>query len=212
MASVVREVARPSHYDAYVAMDPGHIDLWAVLFGYHDFLEQLLVIEDEIVVSRKPTSVLAAMIRDKERALWGAQAPCLRVSDTAAQTICDLQNDHGITFVTTAKDDKRAALARLRRRIQEQRIVIHPRCVHLRAHLECGVWRPSGVDYAHSDEHGHFDAIDALLYLDRNIDTTHNPFPRLAAGVTAATHYIPPDAPREGQDIAELFGRRRRHG
>lgn len=217
-AMVVAEVETPAYYDSYVSMDPGHIDLWAVLFAYYDFTLAHLVVQDEFVVRRTPTSELAGGIRMKERELWAGRPPVMRISDTALQTICDLENDHGLTFVPTAKDDKRAALNRMRLWMAEGRIWINPKCKTLIAHLEAGIWRKSGKDYERVEQDegtvgdqpalGHFDCIDALVYLVRNVQEHRNPFPALAPGVNRYSHHIP--EMKGANSLRAMFGRLRR--
>lgn len=205
--SCVREVERPEFFDCYVGMDPGQVDLWATLFAYYHFPLAAVVVEDELVVNRKTTSYLAEQIRSKESALWGQRPPVLRVSDTALQTICDLQNDHGLTFIPTAKDDAVAAINNARRWVQRGRVIIHPRCRTLISHLEHGVWNDRRTDFERVEGHGHFDCIHALVYLLRNVDERRNPFPSIHPSVALSTHAIPPGARGEPKGLAKMFGR-----
>src|SRR5574343_654507 len=60
-AEIVKEWKRPPYYDCYVSMDIGVKDLTFVLFGYYDFIEAKLIIEDEISFKGKSftTSIIA---------------------------------------------------------------------------------------------------------------------------------------------------------
>ena len=61
---VTDKYVRPSHYDAYVGMDIGGSDLTAVVFGYYDYLNATLVIEDEVIKGKEVNTFdLAASIK-----------------------------------------------------------------------------------------------------------------------------------------------------
>lgn len=172
-------------YDAYVSMDLGIKDLSVVLFAWWDFRNAKLIIEDEFVVNgqRFNTQVLAAGIRKKEAehftdALTGEQrAPYLRVSDNNLTVINDLYQLHGLRFIATRKDDADAALNNMKIMLQNEKIIINPRCRTLITHLECAVWNKSKTSFERSADMGHFDAIDSLKYMVRNIQQQKNPYP-----------------------------------
>lgn len=196
-AQCVKTWDEPDFYDAYVSMDPGHAnDIWALLFGYYDFMAGKLIVVDEVEARRETTNRLAGYIAAKEMAHWGKMPPFRRVSDTDTQVIRDLRKDHKIKFVPTRKDNKRAAINTLRRWLQEKRVIIHPRCKSLIDHLDFGVWRDSssqqerGFDY--SDEFGHYDFIDALVYLVRNVEEKRNPFPPEWSKLDPHRTFFPP--------------------
>jgi hypothetical protein len=44
-------------------------------------------------------------------------------------------------------------------------------------HLKNGIWKKGGKEFARSPDAGHYDAIDALKYMVRNINYTRNPYP-----------------------------------
>jgi hypothetical protein len=176
----------PLFRDRYEAMDLGfHPHFTHILFGYWDFPRRVLVIEDELQMRRLSDSQLAWAIggrRDavtkerlpgeegKEWQLWGRSPPYLRVSDNNyPMTISELAMTHGLVFVPTAKDEKEAAILQVRRWIREGRIAVHPRCRHLIAQMQAAVWNKHRTEFAESPEFGHYDAIDALVYLVRNV-------------------------------------------
>jgi hypothetical protein len=66
---------RPQFFDAYECMDFGGTDPRAVLFGFYDFKQGCLVIEDEVNLrNNESTAELAAAIQQKERELYGAKS------------------------------------------------------------------------------------------------------------------------------------------
>lgn len=213
---IVAEVPRPSHFDAYVSMDVGFLDLTVVLFAYWDFLETRLVVEDEVAIRRMTTTDLAEAIRKKEEELWGSQAPVRRVSDTDLIVINDLTKLHKLKFIPTRKDEKEAQVnqTRLMLGADPPKIVVHPRCRTLIAHGLAAVWNDARTaferigDNSLDQEIHHFDAVDALVYLVRNLNRNRNPYPHPLADVTAQTHFIHPDARPNRPDavLTSVFG------
>lgn len=183
---IVVEWARPPFCDKYVSMDIGIRDLTVVLFGYYDFQNAVLVVEDELVMngSEMTTDKLAEGIRDKEYDNWlnkltGEQEkPYMRVSDNSLTVINDLAVLHGLYFRPTDKQNKAEALNQVRMMLSNNQIVINPRCEVLISHLTLATWDKSKKDFTRSKDHGHFDALDALVYMVRNVNMTHNPYPK----------------------------------
>lgn len=184
-AKVVKSHQRPPFYDGYVAMDLGMKDLTVVLFGYYDFLEGKIIIEDEFVINgaKFTTEALAAGIKQKEKEVFKDPftgetiPPYLRFSDNNLIVINDLYRLHNITFIPTKKDDKEAALNNVRILIGGERIIINPKCKTLIYHLKKGTWAKNRKIFGRSADAGHFDAIDALIYLVRNVQQSKNPYP-----------------------------------
>jgi hypothetical protein len=181
---VVREWDRPPFFDTYVSMDIGFKDLTVALFGYYDFKAGKMIIEDELVMSgpTMTTNRLAEAIKEKERMLWTSpigdfKKPVIRVSDNNLILINDLSVLHGLHFTPTAKDQAEAALNNMRIYISQQKIIINPRCKTLIKHLKGAVWNKKRTDYERSSDMGHYDAVDALSYLMRNISWSKNPYP-----------------------------------
>lgn len=183
---IVKEWKKPPFYNAYVSMDVGAKDLTVVLFGYHDFKANKLIIEDEYVVTGKDftTDRLAKEIKAKEKVLfrdeftYETKDPYKRVSDNNLILINDLQRMHGLLFRPTRKDDADTALNNVRILIADKKIIINPRCKVLISHLKAGIWDKSKTKFARSAlKFGHFDAIDSLKYMVRNVNFQANPFP-----------------------------------
>lgn len=193
---LVCEVKPPTWRDCYVAMDPGYHDLTAVLFAYWHFDKGALVIEDEIAEPRLNSRDIADRIKAKEAKLWkdcrrrsGTVShetkpnPYLRFSDTEPRLLSDLAREHGLLFIPTQKDNLEAQVDQVRVAVQQGRILIHPRCKRLIAHLQHGIWKKNkrGHLFDREDDEGlkHFDLIAALVYLWRNVNKKRNPTPPL---------------------------------
>jgi hypothetical protein len=183
---IVREWIKPPYSDSFEAMDIGGSDLTVVLFAYYDFVNGKIIVEDEIVLSGKKmlTDSLALQIKEKEVKLWShpqtgeVKQPLLRVSDNNNIILLnDLAIKHQLNFMPTLKDNADAQLNNMRMLIRSEKIIIHPRCKTLIFHLRSATWNKSRTSYIRSADQGHYDAVDALKYLCRNIDMKKNPYP-----------------------------------
>lgn len=211
---VVKVSKKPDFYDAYVSLDIGYNDFHAALFAYYDFTRNVLVIEDEILVRGRDTNTakLAAAIKEKESILWRnefneTKKPYLRVADDDMVTIKDLQELHNITFIPTKKDDKQAAVNEGRIRLAAGHIEINPRCANFITQLESGIWanyRDGSLktSFARTRESGHFDLLDAYLYLVRNVQWHKNPFPK---GYGKDGLFVSPKATTEASQVEQVF-------
>lgn len=183
---IVKEWVRPPFYDAYVSMDIGGTDFTAVLFAYYDFVNAKLIIEDELLLNGKKalTDNIAMDIKAKEGALWfnkytgEPKPPTMRIADNNNPILInDLIAKHDLPFMTTLKDNKEAALNNMRMLLRSERIIINPRCRSLVYHLEGAIWNKDRTKYARSADKGHYDLVDALVYLCRNVNLQKNPYP-----------------------------------
>jgi hypothetical protein len=198
---VPNDYPRPAYFDAYSGADLGFNDSTAILFGYWDFVNRELVIEDEMIVSGKNSEQIVSGARAKEVALWGGSRtestwelgthPYRRVSDNDLQQIHDMGTMLGYWMMPTRKDDKLAAINGLRMRFGQGKLKIKERCRGLIYQLKVGLWNDRRTDFLRSDHTGHLDAVAALVYLSRNIDEHRNPFPQYGPDVSIYTHHVP---------------------
>lgn len=186
-AEIVKEVEKPPFYDSYVAMDIGTTDLTVILFAYYNFRAGKIIIEDEIVMKGKDvlSDTLAPLIKSKEAQLWGnpitleTKEPYIRVADNNNPILLNELSSikHNVYFIPTLKDNAIAQLGNMRVLLKNKQILIHPRCKTLIHHLETAIWNKARTSFGRSADAGHFDAIDALKYLCRNINFNKNPYP-----------------------------------
>lgn len=188
---IVKEHPRPPYFDGYVGMDLGGKDLTFQVYGYYDFRADKIVIEDELVLDFSKKDVTLKTLFEqgiaKEEKLWTnmytneVQVPFKRVSDIDYIAIKELSTlSFGkYHFTVTKKDEKQTSINHLRMLIQNKKIIINPRCVNLIRHLRNVKWRSEANKevFARSPDNGHYDGVDALLYLIRNIDVSRNPYP-----------------------------------
>ena len=104
-------------------------------------------------------------------------------------TIADLAT-HGLYFSPTAKDDKENQVNRVREWVQSGKLFVNPRCQKLLFQLRNTVWNEKRDDFVRTKE-GHGDLLDALIYLCRNVDRQHNPYPA-DAGPSRDNFFINP--------------------
>lgn len=93
-AHMLSSYERPQHALAFTALDPGHRDLFAVLFGVYDNARAALVIEDCWAQSNASTERVAAVVAAREYDLWGiwpapemARIPLRDVLDESGRVI-----------------------------------------------------------------------------------------------------------------------------
>lgn len=191
---LVKAFKQPAYYDAYVSGDVGFKDLTVYLFAYWDFLEARLVIEDELVLQGANTDVVANGIKQKEALNFrdGSNSPLpiyMRVMDNNLIMLNDLQTLHGLPFIATQKHDKESYINQVKIMIQNDKIYINPKCKTLIYHLENAVWNKRHTEFERIPDYidqydpeksvlgGHADALDALIYLVRNLVRSKNPYP-----------------------------------
>jgi hypothetical protein len=214
---VVDSYERPEWVDCYEGLDLGLVDLTHLLYGFWDFANATLVIEDELCGNYMLTKVFAEKAKARERELWGAlpyydnptphnRCPRGRYSDNEAQTLFDLAG-YGLSFAPALKVEKEAALNRLRQLFVTGKVKINRRCVNLIHQLKVGIWNERRTDYERLPGAGHLDGIDALVYMSRSIDRNRNPVPPLL-GVSIHTHHIQQVAKKTNQELRKLVTRR----
>lgn len=189
---IVQEYIKPPHFTPYVSMDIGFKDLTFVLFGYYDFKANKLIIEEEIVKKGKELHLpnLSKEIYETEQRLWTNYytnefiEPENRVSDIDYIVIQEInrasQGLINFTAVTKETGYKLPLINRLRVMLQSGQIVISPKCVNLIRHLKNARWKDSNTksEFARSPDDGHYDGVDALLYLVKSVNFNKNPYPK----------------------------------
>lgn len=175
-----RQDDTPFWPDTYVGMDLGFRDLTVALFGYWDYPNATLVVQDELVWGDKTatTANIAQDIIKKEKELWGTNKVTLRVCDNDPRFIEDIRTQHGLRFKRTDKDNKEAQVNMINIMINEGQIRIDPKCKTLLKHMKYGLWKENRREFQRNKELFHSDAIDALIYMVRNIKRNRNPIPR----------------------------------
>ena len=190
-SDLVKVWPTPPYKHFYVAMDLGFTDLTAVLFGYYDYRGGKYVIEDELLYDFKEKDQdikkLTDKILAKEEELFKnpvtleIQKPRKRVSDInhIVTNEIHMQSGKKLRFEIPDKDDKEVMVSKVRLSLRNKEIIIHPKCKNLITHMKYARWySPNNhSEFARSEDHGHYDFCDALIYFIRSIDVKHNPYP-----------------------------------
>lgn len=192
---IIKDVEVTPYSDFYVSMDLGFKDLTVALFGFYDFKNSRLVIVDEYIVNgpELKTDTLMTEIRKKEAIHFiedkQQQDAYMRVMDNNNLMLTSEMSQKGLLFVPTAKHNKDQQIDKVRRWIEQERIIISPRCKNLIYHIKNAQWGTTRAGtltgkFKHlkgNDAVGlltsHADALDALIYMVRNIHTYRNPYP-----------------------------------
>jgi hypothetical protein len=191
------------YYHRYVALDIGVVDKTVSIFGYYDFKQAILYIEDELVLqgNEVTTQKLSDEIKTKEKQVFDNLQPYKRIADNNNLILLqDLSSMHNLHFSPTNKETLDAMVNELRLMVGSGRIRVHPRCTHLIGCLKYGIWDKNHKSFARSSVYGHFDGLAALVYLVRNLDQHTNPIPS-DAFISHYTHFIPENKTNKNQDF-----------
>jgi len=225
---IVKEWPRPPHLDFYVSMDIGGVDFTAVLFAYYDFRADKVIVEEELVMDmripgntiKKLTENIDAIEKRLGNNIYTNEIkrPFLRVSDTNPIVLNEIRaySNNVINFLATKKDEKSTAINNFRMLLVAKKVIINPKCVHFIKHIQNVKWKSDNnkTEFARSPDEGHYDTVDAGIYLIRNTDFRRNPYPS-TYGMNMKDLHIqnPAGFAQKIQDQTEIyrsiFGRRR---
>jgi hypothetical protein len=234
LKEIVRVYPKPTFYTPYVGMDIGFKDLTVVVFGYHDFRTNKIVIEREIVKSGPQLKLkeFSDEILKLEEILWTNTLtgeiidPKMRVSDIEPIVTQEIYNQSlrrlYFTPVTKERGYKLPLINTIRMMLVSGQIVIDPSCKTLISHLKNGKWKNGQKDDFErspgSDKDGipagHYDAIDAFIYMVKSMDLSFNPIPshyrdRRPDFIKDPTKYQ--DRPNSSADVFKaIFGSKNR--
>lgn len=217
----VKEIEKNDLFQFYFmveGLDIGYRDFTAWILGYYDFTNSQLVIEHEFALKENDftTEILANGIKALEADYQKINKTRIRrISDNNnLNLVADLSRIHKLSFAPVAKNtgskknsrDKEWMVSQTRQWIKDGRLIIHPRCKMLISSLEFGIWKEGHGEFARSETLGHYDFIDALVYLIaglmpslRNI----NPIPPLYSIDIANTMFPNNQIPKQNQSSSD---------
>lgn len=158
-------------------LDIGYRDFTAWLMGYYDFNKGKLIIEYEYALKENDftTEELAKNIKALELEYTKHnQTRIRRISDNNnLNLVADLSRLHKLPFAPVSKNTGRGAdrkgkewmVSQTRQWVNDGKLIIHPRCKMLIASLAFGIWKIGHSEFARSEKLGHYDFVDALIYL-----------------------------------------------
>lgn len=175
------------HLQRYISFDHGTTDLNAVLFGFYDYENARRVIQYEHILRGGPnTDTIARDIARIKKELWGDLPVFRSICDSISRQIIIDLNGHdkikeaGIAFVNPQKVDREAMVNQLIVSMSQGQWVIDPGCKVLIDTLQTGTWQTSAAtgkrEFARLGDIGHCDALAALVYFQRGLITSMNPF------------------------------------
>jgi hypothetical protein len=176
-ANIVDDYPFPEHADCYVAMDVGYSDMTVAVFAVYDFVTATLYIVDEYVATQSTSDVIDSGVEFIERRSFEGKEPVRRVVDAPQIVVADIRKRAKRAWTAAKKDDKDAALNGLRVKVQNGQLKVHKRCKTVIAHMGNAIWNKAKTSYERSGQYGHFDAVDACVYLVRHVDWNKNPTP-----------------------------------
>lgn len=197
----IQEIPRDEFFQYYqyvVSLDLGWSDLTVVLWMYWDFKRATLVVEDELVLKgpSMTTDLLIKQIKDRDSLLLGepgrgGKKVDIRVADVNNPLILqDMARLHGMAFHFPSKDRLEAMVNELRMLVGKGGLAVAPRCKVLIQTLKNGIWDESHKEFERAATTGHADAVAALLYGARAINSMRNPIPA-DHNIDPRTHHIP---------------------
>lgn len=175
--SITQDLSLPEFYQPFTAIDLGYVDNTGAVFGYFDFLNAKIVIQDELLVNKITSKEIIDLVREKEKALWGDREPRARVIDGNAMQIADINEIHKFPCFMPQKSDLNANVNRTRIDLAEERILINPKCKNLLAQIQYATWDKNKTKFSRSSDNGHWDLVAALIYFAKHIDRNTNPIP-----------------------------------
>ncbi len=169
----VQEVKEDDYFQFYFileGMDVGYRDFTAWIMGYYNFLDAKFYIKKEIAMRENEfrTDRLAEQIKKTEADFISSNLGRVRrIADNANLNIlADLSSIYKIPFAPVSKKNgKEWMVNQLRQAVKAGKIIIDPSCKMLISSLEFGIWRKNRDDFDKSPDLGHYDFIDALVYL-----------------------------------------------
>ena len=102
-AEVVMPWPRPEYFHTYIIGDLGYKDATAFLFGYYDFANAKIVIEDELIIHSPTSSEIGEKVSAKKRELWGDAPVYQCFADGDLIVLADMIQKHDLAFSPFAR-------------------------------------------------------------------------------------------------------------
>lgn len=178
-AEHVREFALPDHYNPLLCLDMGGVrDKTGIITTVYDFREARMLVYNEAMFSANTTTdiIVRECKRLETELFWYNRTP-ERWADIPGQLQVDMINGAGYFVRVPHKDDRDAAINALRLQIIQGKVLIHPRCVNLIQCLKTARYDDKRRDFVRTEMFGHADILMALVYANRMLDRSTNPYP-----------------------------------
>jgi hypothetical protein len=213
---IVEDYKRPDVFIPLVVADGGFIDYFACMFGYVDFVRQVLVVEDSIVVNRKNTGQIASLVGERINSLYGTpgvdengrvsfQFPMRprKHADMTPRELADLEQIYHLSFFPAENHDPDSQIAHLRDCFARNKIRILAKNTALISQLKNAI-RDSNGKLTRSETWGHWDAVMALVYMAKVAPWTIRPTPE-ESGIDISTQQIQRGSAKENNGFTRQF-------
>lgn len=183
----VAELSTPLWTDWYTIIDlGGSRDPTAIMCGYWDFARKKVRVQAGICLQRPTTEEIAQETLRLEREVFGLRAPDdqphrhqlpplrgqhYRIMDDDLGVVRrDLAIKYDLPSAPPLKDDKDAGLMDLRDALIREEIEFDPEGgKEVLAQCQAAIWNKQHTEYERVPGFGHFDLVDDLLYMHRNV-------------------------------------------
>jgi hypothetical protein len=179
------EESTPLFADWYTLIDlGGSRDPTGISVGYYDFRRQKSRLQRNLKLIRPTTEEIAKETRRLETETF-AQMPQLRgmhfriMDDDLGIVRRDLADKYNFVTIAPRKDDKQAGLMDLQDALLRSDIEFSPECRETLAQCQAAIWNKHHTEYERVDGFGHFDLLDCLLYMHRNVIPNKGRVPHL---------------------------------
>lgn len=184
-----------------VTIDWGGVrDKTCAILHTYDYLSDLDLIWDERVFD--PNTSTENIIKECREMEKGHEIHGRYIDAPPQLVTVDMLQTHNYPAVLPDKPDWRAALNTLNVKLQQRKLLIHPRCLFLKVSGESGILNKNKTDFERTEALGHMDGIAAMMYAIRMQDRENpynNPYAEPAylqsAGsyvVSSDTQFMPP--------------------
>jgi hypothetical protein len=96
---------------------------------------------------------------------WLRANPHHRISDIDLPLCAQLSAEHRLEFNSIVKSSKEAMANSFRDAVSNGKVIAHPRCTKLNAHLKAARWNKGRTDWERATAHGHFDLLACAIYM-----------------------------------------------
>lgn len=199
----------------YVVADTGVTDKTAVIFAHYNYREHRLIVEEmlDLQGNEYNTSKLADMIKNKVIELWpDTPEPNIRyIADSNNKIVInDLNIIYNLPFIGTSKGRLVEMIQKVRDWVFDEKVVFEPNAEEVLKASHYAVWNRARTEFNRSPVYGHYDALAALTYLIRNVDTITDPVPG-DHGFNPHTQWRAPWESKDWQqqqNLNKVFGRK----
>jgi hypothetical protein len=185
----------PEYFFPRVSIDFGYRDPTGVVFWTYDYVNERMLILDELLFRGENSKTVGDLIKLKEEQVFkGAKlfGELQRDGDLRPREWEDLRVFCGINVSIVDQRDKQVTLQGLNAEIAAGHVWVSSACEQLLYQLEAGVYKTSDSDqFIRTQNLGHCDLISALSIAYRGLHRLRNRDPRPTKGMWVCDQFVP---------------------